>query len=288
MIKMAKVIRSGGMFFEDDVKIIDAELDCPVSVPELIPIFSRDELQILYNGHVYVVSKNLSDDKKIKVYTCTFGLEEIETPKTQEDQYFSANASSIDKINSDFIQRVVNGIDISSNVRTKAASQLGKELVDRITSVYEKITKPHSLVNVGKGLIAKVDDGSIFNMDMKGCERVLLLDKKLYELITLPEYLSVFQSSITPDFYKELQKACEKSTPEEISKMMTNNKDKVHRKVLPMARNKIWHSDKSSELYLDGTYFLPQYKKGYNELVETYKKLLERKIKIEAARSIKW
>ncbi len=287
---MAKVIRPGGMFFEDDVKIIDAELDVPLNFPKPLPIFSRDELQILYNGHVYVASKTPSDDRRIKVYTCVFGLEETESPKTQEDQYFSANSSLLDKIKSDFVERVVNGVtDISSaRVRASAGSQLGKELADRIVSIYEKMIRPDSQVSTGKGLIAKLNDGSVFNTDMKGCEQVLVLDRKLYDLVTISQYLSIFETSIAPAFYKELQKASETLTPEEISKMMTKNKDKIHRKVLPMLRNKIWHSDKSGELFLDGTYFLPQFRQGYNELVESYQKLFERKLKIDAARSIKW
>jgi len=278
------------MFFEGDIKIIDAELDSPITLPTPIPVFSRDELQVFYNGHIYVASKNPADERKIKVYTMVFGLEEIASPKIQEEQYFSANSTLFDKLKSEFIERVVNGInDIGSgSVRARAGSQLGQELIDRINGVYANMKKPAIQNLAGKGLITKLEDGSLFNTEMQGCERVLALDRKFYDLYTIPEYVSIFQGSMTPEFFKELQKASQSQTPEEISAMITKNKDKVHRKVLPMVRNKIWHSDKSGELYLDGTYFVPQYRAGYNEATEAYQKLLEKKLKIDAARSIKW
>lgn len=286
---MAKVIRGGNMFFEDDIKIIDSELDTPLNLPEP-PIFSRDELQILYNGHVYIATKNTSDAGKIKVYTMVFGLKETDSPKVQEDQYFSDNSPLIDKQKQDFIEKVVNGIsDLGSGLaKTRGGSQISQELADRITQVYAKMIKPNKQNPSGKGLVTKLEDGSVFNSEMQGCERVLVLDKKLYDLLTIPEYISIFQNSFEPNFYKKLEKACQTLPPQEISEMISNNKDKVHRKVLPKARNKIWHSNRSGELYLDGNYWIPQFRSSNNDLVQVYKKLLEKKVKIDAARSIKW
>jgi hypothetical protein len=286
---MVKVIRGGNMFFEDDIKIIDSELDTSLNLPAP-PIFSKDELQILYNGHVYVSTKNSSDAGRIKVYTAVLGLKETDSPKIQEDQYFSDNSILINKQKQDFIERVVNGIfDLSSDLaKTRAGSQLSQELEERITKVYANIILPNKQDVSGKGLVTKLEDGSVFNSEMQGCERVLVLDKKIYDLFTIPEYISIFKNSFETNFYKKLKEECQTLPPQEISEMILKNKDKVHRKVLPKVRNKIWHSDKSSELYLDETYWIPQFRSSYDDLVQEYQKLLEKKLKIDAARSIKW
>ena len=286
---MAKVIRGGNMFFEDDIQIIDSELDAALSLPAP-PIFSRDELQIGYNGHVYVASKTPQKTGRIKVYTMTFGLKEVDSPKVQEDKYFSDNSDMINKQKQNFIERVVNGItEIDpSLIKSKAGSQISQELSDRISKVYEKINKPQKQNPAGKGLITKLDDGSVFNSEMQGCERVLILDRKIYDLLTIPEYVSIFQNSFEPTFYKKLEKDCTTLTPQEVSEIISKNTDKIHRKVVPKVRNKIWHSNHSGEIYLDGTYWIPHFRSENYDGAELYQKLLEKKIKVEAARSIKW
>jgi hypothetical protein len=286
---MAKVVRGGNMFFEDDIKIIDSELDISLNLPSP-PIFSLDELQVLYNGHVYLATKKKSDSGRIKVYTNVFGLKETDSPKPQEDKYFAENSDFIEKQKKDFIERVVNGIsDLGSDSgRMMADPQIGQELAERINKVYSKMIKPDRQSDGGKGLITKLEDGSVFNSEMQGCERILLLDNKVYELFTIPEYISIFKNSFEGGFYNELEKESNLLSPKEISDMIYKNKDKVHKKVLPMVRNKIWHSDKSGELYLDETYWIPQFKSDNNCLVQTYQKLLEKKIKTDAAGSIKW
>jgi hypothetical protein len=286
---MAKVVRGGNMFFEDDIKIIDSELDIPLNLPSL-PIFSLDELQVVYNGHLYVTTKEKSDVGKIKTYNLVLGLKETSSPKEQEEKYFSDNADFIERQKKDFIERVLNGIsDIGSDSgRIRADPQIGQELVERINKVYSNMIKPAKQSGAGKSLITKLEDDSVFNREMQGCERVLLLDNKVYDLMTISEYISKFENSFDVEFYKKIQKAVEKLSPKEISEMISANKENVHRKVLPMVRNKIWHSDRSGELYLDGSYWIPQFRSGNTDVLQTYQKLLEKKIKIDAAGSIKW
>ena len=276
---MAKVVR-GDMFFEDDIKIIDAELDATLNLPTL-PILSRDELQVLYNGRIFIASDNPSDEKYIKVYTEKFGLQEIDTSRVQEDKYFSDNAERFRKMKESFIEKVVNGISANSKI-----PQLSAELVDRIRKKYV-ITNLPEQTKAGKRIIVPITDGSIFSQ-ISGYERVLMLDKKIYDLKTIPEYISIFEESFDKKFYKEAMLIAGEKTPEEISKSLIENKDKIHRKVLSKVRNKIWHSERSFKLYLDGTYWIPDYRENAQKLNTLYYKLLERDIKIDAAGGIKW
>jgi len=294
---MAKVVRPGTMFFEDDIKIIDAELDSPLSLSGPMPIFSRDEVQLLYKGHIFVATGEALDNNGgtklpedyLKSYTLVFGVREIENPKVQEDAYFLKYHDQIEKVKEGFIERVVNGLselDASGSSRTKS-SQIGQELADRIIQRYATLPKQPQQPLVDSGLIGKLDDGSVFNSEVTGCERVLLLDRKVYELFTMQEYVAIFENSFDATFYQVLLNKCKTATPEEISQILTENRKKVHRKVFPRVRNKIWHSERSGKLYLDGTFWLPVYRGKVEDVDGYYKKMLERKIKIDAARGIK-
>jgi len=285
-MRKPKVVAGDTMFFKDDIQIIDAELAVSLAIPSEIPIFSRDELQILYNGHIFVATKDKTNDREIKIYTQTYGLKEIESPKEQEDKYFLDYKTLIDKLKSDFIDRTVNGISIiNSNSKDILPIQLSSELVERITNEYGSFTqakKYHS--PPGKDVITKNNDGSIFNSYIHGYERVLLLDGKVYNLSTMPEYISIFQRSFEKEFYKEIQKKAYSATPEEVAKLLNNNSEKVHRKALPAVCNKIWHSNRSFKLLLDGIYWIPMYKEKVDNIIPVYEKLLERQIKIDAAK----
>lgn len=284
---MAKVIRAGNMFFEDDIKIIDAELDLALNIPtNALPIFTRDEPQVLYNGHRFILTEKPSKDALFKVYTLTFGLNEADTVKKQEEEYFLTNKTEIDKIKEGFVERVINGVSGIDPLNTRMP-QIGQDLAERLVKRYETLVKPQKQTPVDGGLIAKLQDDSVFNSEMNGCERVLLLDGKIYEMFTLPEYITIFQNSFEPEFYKKLHQASKTSTPEEVSKMISDNKDKVHRKVLPKVRNNVWHSERSAKIYLDNTYWIPQYRSSILDSLTLYQKLLEKKVKIDAARSLK-
>jgi hypothetical protein len=113
---------------------------------------------------------------------------------------------------------------------------------------------------------------------------VLLLDGKVYRLLTIPDYISKFQGSFEPKFYKDVQCKSGSATPEETAQLLTNNSDKIHRKALPLVRNKIWHSDKSFKLQVDGTYLIPEFEGKLSNLAAMYQKWLELKIKIDAAK----
>ena len=282
-----KVVQGDNMFFKDDVQIIDSEIATPLNMPPNIPIFSRDELQIFYNGHIFVATKETTKDALIKVYTLTYGLKEIESPKEQEDKYFSDNSALTDKLKADFIERSVNGICLQNNehLRGNLGTQISAELIERVTQEYSSLTNPITSAPLSvKGLIAKLNDGSLFNSYMKNFERALLLEKKLYSLATIPEYISKFQQSFNSDHYDNILNKCSSATPEEVYKILTDNSDKIHSKVLSLVRNKIWHSDRSFKLFLDGIYWIPEFKDKVDNSVSNYQRLLERKIKIDAAK----
>jgi hypothetical protein len=284
-----KVVQGDDMFFKDDIQIIDMEIATPLSMPSPIPILSRDEMQIFYNGHVFVATKKKTKDAQVKIYTQTFGLEEVDAPKKQEDKYFSDNQTLIDKLKADFIERSVNGVSVSdSTIKGILGPTISSELVEKITREYSSVTpsgKHHT--PPGKGLVTRNNDGSVFNTHVKGCERLLILEEKAYSLSTLAEYISKFEKSFKPSFYLQVQKKCQSmnTTPEEIAELLTKNADTIHRKALPMVRNKIWFSKRSFKLHLDDNYWVPEFEGKTDKLRSIYEKLLERQVKIDAAKA---
>ena len=283
---MPKVVQGDEMFFKDDIQIIDVEIATPLNMPNNIPIFSRDELQIFYNGHIFVASEEETPDASIKVYTETFGLKEIASPKEQEDEYFAANSALMDKLKEDFIERTVNGISIldDQNLKGTLGNQVSSELVEKITQEYASLTPSRTYTMPGKGLVTKLNDSSIFNTYMQGSERVLILDGKVYLLATMSEYLAQFERSFKPAFYTQVTNMCNTAAPEKVSQLLTDNADKIHEKALPVARNKIWHSKRSFKLHLDGIYWIPEFKGKTDDMIAAYQRLLERKVKIDAAK----
>jgi len=277
-----KVVQIEDMFFKDDIKIIDAELSAALDLPKPYPILSMDELQIFYKGHIYLASEDKSGSDVFKVYTLPFGLREIDAPKKQEEDYFAANKAKLDDIKRDFVERSVNGIPILNGSSSFGilSKQVISELVERIKKEYESISEKRPASPAGT--TKRPSDGSVF-AEMSCSERSLVLDDKVYSLSTIPEYLNIFKDSFEPKYFHELEKLAATLTPEEIYNKITDNAGLVHRKALPLARNKIWHSDRSGMLFLDGIYWIPQFAGKLDDITQKYQKFLEKRVKIEAA-----
>jgi hypothetical protein len=292
------VVHGEEMFFEDDISIIEEEIERSLKIPDFIPVF-RDELQILYNGHNIVMTRNKIRDAEIKVYTSTYGFKEIKSPKTQEDEYFSSK--EVKRLKADFISRVLDGISLNDPRFKTLGSQIKSKLLNKINEAHKDldISPPSVPEPPGKGLIPKQEDGSLFNNYFPDLNRVLIRDGRMYQMATFPEYIAVCpEKTFNPkSFSKTLQQMCESVTPEEANKIINDNQDKIGN--FFQIRNKIWHSNRSFRLFLDGTYWVPGvYRdKDMNGLpiepdkkllgvIDLYKRILEREIKINAAEDI--
>jgi hypothetical protein len=258
---MGRVIRPGNIFFKDDIKIIEPEIGRSLNIPKPL-IFSEDELQIFYNGEVYALSETPVNEDYIKVYTRIFGLKKTDSFKKKEESYFSDNARSIEKLKEGFIEKVINGISVlDGKLQTSIPSSIASELVKKINEHYDSKKGPNKTA---------------------GFEKILLLDEKIYDLLTLPEFVAKFENSFEKNCYAKVLEKCKTESPEEISQMLLASKDKIHRKALPLVRNKIWHSNRSFKLFLGGTYFIPEYQGNRQALKDKYIESLERKIKVDS------
>lgn len=276
-----KVVQGGELLFKEDIKIDEEVVRMQLSIPSKIPIFSADEMQVFYNGHIFTLTKNSSKDAMIKVYTIEYGLNEEKSPKLQEDEYFKTNTTEVSKVKEEFLKKAVIGMPDSCSDKS-LEKQACSTLVEKINHAYDLTEHPHK-APPGKGLIPKLYDDSIFNTYVGDFERAVLLDGKVYRLETIQEYLSMFQKAIEPKFYKELEKKSALMTPEEVFKELTDNRHKVHPWGFPFIRNKIWYNEKSFKIFLDGIYWIPKFVNTSKNAEERYRSAIEMKIKTDAA-----
>lgn len=274
------------MYFLDDIKIIDTEVSAGLSLPTPQPIFSKDELMVFYKGHIFVPSKEQDPGAMIKIYTMEFGLAERDLPKKQEEEYFANHSKRIETLKENFLERAVNGLSVPEEGEAMGVlgPQIGNDLTEKITQEYSQYTQKAAHDSAGGGLITKADDGSVFGKYMHECKRALALEGRLYQLATIPEYISLFQSSFQPAFFSDAMDMAKTATPKVVSEYLSANSDKVNRKALPLVRNKIWYSERSFEIRLDGRYWVPQMLTSMDSIIDKYGKLLERRLKLDASK----
>ena len=182
------------------------------------------------------------------------------------------------------------------NIAGTLSASIGAELKNKIMQEYAPLIKSLEKKSTdsplsGKESMIMLNDDSLFNKYLACSKRSLILEDRLYVLSTFGEYLSKFQKSMEPKFYIQIKKILDgtsttssptPSTPEDFSKFLTDNSDKINPKALPLMRNKIWHSMRSSKLFLDAVYWIPEYVSNLNDWKSSYEKLIEMKIKLDA------
>lgn len=290
-----KVVTGEDMMFKEDIKLIDSEIAKKFGINDSSELIERDEFIVIYDHKIHVLDgKALADDSKkkkkqgyAKIYTSNFNLTEESTLEKIEEDYFNANKAKLDAIKDDFIKNSVKGITPKADGSLKGClgDVVSKELISKINEQYSDLLKSIKKTKTSLDDIAKeIYQKPIFSLLNKDNEKLAINDGRIYNLLTVGEYIAMFEKSFEPNYYKEIYTWADSGiSPEEISSHLMKNKDKVHRMAFPLIRNKIWHSDRSFKLYIDGKYYVPQISGSKKELESTYHELLEYKIKISAA-----
>ena len=274
-----KIVNDGEMVFLDDIVIFEDEISKPINIPD-VPIFSIDELMIFYKGQIFVAQNG--DEKsgdRIKVYTQTYKLGNIASPKKQESDWFKQHDALVAQIQKDFITRCVDGITLGSDVGGVLGNQISAELLERIKNTYAGNDKDKS--KVFKAIKKNTD---VFNT-LPASKQSLVLDGKLYDLITVGEYLSGFKKAMEPEFFKTMFAYCQTHNPEEIAHELEANQDKMSPRAIFFIRDKIWNGDGSFEINIGGSYFVPQHVGEVQPVIDEYESRLIEKIKQDAAKA---
>jgi hypothetical protein len=260
-----KVVEGFDILFKDDFSIVDSEISKRIALPKPC-ISDLSELLIVHNDSFFTLSDKSSSKDYMTFYKMTYGITRLGLIQDFETKYFTDNIVKISDLKKEFI---MNSVSIPPNLKNKVpdlGEQVGKEIVKKIEKAYPK---PNS------------KSGSIFSQ--LGYNSILLLDKKLYQLITIPDLFDKYKKSFEPNFFKDLIKSSGSSTPEEISDFISKNRGNIHPIAFPVIRDKIWCNDKSSKIFFNGRYLIPDYNGHTDNLEDTYTLMLERKVKLDAA-----
>jgi hypothetical protein len=243
-------------------------------------IFEMDFPLFLYNGRIFKLAETPIDENYIKIVDCFRGFEEIGSHKKYEEEYFRDESviKALNESKKDFVRSLMIGV---TKEEERIIFSMKNQILKKIDEYYSTLsTKKKAMPYVGKGLISSRHD-SLFSR-MNGYERSLMLDEKLYDLLTMQEYLEKFRDIFEPLFFVELREKAGVSSPEELSKYLTNNVNRMNEEALPLVRNKIWHSKKSCKISFDGVYFVEEFRGSAISMLDIYKGLIERKVKTEA------
>jgi hypothetical protein len=108
-------------------------------------------------------------------------------------------------------------------------------------------------------------------------QRLLRVHDKLYNLQSLHEYTRIFEKAIDPELFRQLQALPPTCTPAEMLAAIAQSLPKIHKKARSPLRNKM----ECTRLVVGGVTYLPVYREPSAGLFTAYRKLLERRIKIE-------
>jgi len=264
-----KVVEGFDIFFKDDFSIVKSEIARRMELPTPY-ILDADELLIVYEDFLFVLSEEQCDENYMKIYTEIYGIERKGSLNELEEEYFEVNSSKIESLKRKFIE---NCIDVPPYLQKSIPEVRGKIADD----IAEEINKTYHEPQGKKS--------SIFSC--LGYDPILIVDEKIYDLVTIPEFLQKFKRSFEPKFFKRLEEMSKNAKPEEVSRFLMRNKDKVHKDVLPVVRDKIWCNERSGEIFLNGKYFIPEYRERIGKLADAYMRMLERKVKLDAVAQFK-
>jgi len=276
-----KIVNDSEMVFLDDIIFREDEIAQPFKIPEA-PIFSRDELTIFYKSQIYVAQdKTAKAGDTIKVYTQSYNLKKMASPKKQESAWFTEHDILIAQYQKDFVERCVDGITIGNNINGVLGHQISVELSERIEQSYASTDKDKiKIIN------AINKSSSVFNT-LPESKQSLILDRKHYNLITIGEYLSGFERAFEPDFFDKMMDLSKTKSPEEIAQELNVNEDKMSPRALFFIRDTIWNGDKSFEINIEGDYLVPQHIGEVQPVIDKYSSRLREKIKHDAVKAYK-
>jgi hypothetical protein len=112
--------------------------------------------------------------------------------------------------------------------------------------------------------------------DLFGGERILRIHGKLYNLVTLQEYVRIFQKAIDPGLFSELQAMPATCTPEEMLAKIAGSLPLIHKKARSPLRNKM----DTARAQIGGVTYLPIYREAAQGMIDVHRQMLERELKV--------
>ena len=125
---------------------------------------------------------------------------------------------------------------------------------------------------------ARLRDGSIFNESLLTNYRILIIDDKVFTLLTAAEHLQNQKDHLSPSLRRRLLNISPTRDFAEIEELLKVNKDEIEKNY----RSRIINKLRTTKIKIAEVFFAPFYVGKTSELIVPYQKLIERAIKEQA------
>ncbi len=270
-----RVVEGGPIRFKEDLPIATSEIPKPLALAPFTIL--PDRLTVWYKGRFYELG-GATGKSFARVWRREYGLHEAEAAGAREARLFKS--PDVVRAQAEWLQRVLPGADLSKRLGAQVVAVV-KEKVEELCVVPGRPPQR----DVGRGTTRRSADTSVLG-EMHGYERILHLDGKIYELLSLAEYLAKFEKAMEPAFFKSLLKECESATPEAVCRRMGDSLDRLEKKTYGVIKGKVHYDDRTFELRLDGVYFIPEYSCAAAEFQSVYRAMMEKRLKVDALKDL--
>ena len=270
-----RVVEGGPIRFKEDLPIDAAEIAKPLALPpfSILP----DRFTVWYKARFYELG-GAAGKAFARIWRREYGLREAEAAGAREERFFKS--PDVAKAQREWLGRVLPGADLSKRLGPQVA-QVVKEKIEELCAVAGRAPQR----DVGRGTTRRSADASVLG-EMHGHQRFLHVDGKIYDLLSLAEYLATFEKAFDPALFKSLQKECDAATPEDVVRTMAGSLDRMDKKTYGVIRGKVHYDDRTFELRLDGVYFIPEYLCAAAEFQKAYRVLAEKRLKVDAVKNL--
>lgn len=274
---MAKKIVAGGPIrFKEDLPLRAEDVARPLGLKleGLLP----QGLSLPYKGWLFQLVRRPADSWA-RVWGQNFGLEPLGAIGALESVLVAGRRADVEQAQREWLRGVLGGASVDEAATRWGAvgARLIKEKVLELCVLPQRATRGR----VGTGQIRWAAEASAM-ASMVGYERVLLVDGKVYELLTLAEYVARFERAFEPDFFADVQSMCASLDPAGLCDMMRHNLDRMDKRTYSVIRGKVHFDRRTFELQLDGVYFVPEFVCRRDEFATGYEQAMERALKLEA------
>ncbi len=251
-------------------------LEQRVSLSRPLPLEDH-ALLVLVNGRALVpANRKPAASRSIMFYGPRHALKELETPADQEAAYLSRHEKALSREQKRFYDSIPPSI-ISEPELVRDATDLVKA-ESPCPDDEEFPQQDRAIAATARGHLAPVEQDALLCRYLVGHGRMLRIHHKLFELVTLREYLSIFEKAVEPDCYRRLQQVPDTASPDELLQLIEESLNDIHAKARSPMRNKL----NSCRVVFNGVTLLPIYQEQAEGLFSTYAALLARQVKLDA------
>jgi len=180
-----------------------------------------------------------------------------------------------------------------TRVDAQRARRTRERIISQIESEYAQLIRPFQTtrrnsidsriareLNITSEQLSYLDDSSIFNTELTGGANFLRIDNKIYQLSTVGEFFKEFESGghIEREYLRTIIRTDPSTDPLEVKEDVRRHYQNVSHSVLSRIMNKL----SSMRLKINGKFYIPLYTEKSDSMLSDYKKLIEKKIKIES------